>query len=90
MVVFGFQGFYETNDLRRTPQAGGGAAREGKSGQTLQATALVQDAYMRLVDISAGTGTAAGTSSPLPPKRCAGFWSITSSAVYRGLIFDGV
>ena len=37
-----------------------------KPGQTLQATALVHEAYLRLVDARAGSsaGTAEGTSSP--------------------------
>ena len=51
-----------------------------KPGQTLQATALVHEAYLRLVGSGARTGasrtgTAAATSSPPPPRRCGGFWS---------------
>ena len=46
-----------------------------KPGQTLQATALVHDAYIRLVDVEkASTGTAGGIFSQLPPRRCGGFW----------------
>jgi hypothetical protein len=44
-------------------------------GQTLQATALVHEAYLRLVGSAEGpassTGTAAVTSSRLRPKPCA-------------------
>ena len=47
-----------------------------KPGQTLQATALVHDAYLRLVDArSRSAGTAAATSSPPPPRPCAASWS---------------
>ena len=43
-----------------------------KPGQTLQATALVHEAYLRLVGGDGpGTGTAAVTSSPRPPRPCA-------------------
>ncbi len=42
-----------------------------KPGQTLQATALVHEAYLRLVDVDAvHNGTAAATSSLLPPRPC--------------------
>ena len=45
-----------------------------KPGQTLQATALVHEAYLRLVDSRArpSTGTVAAISSPRPPRRCGG------------------
>jgi hypothetical protein len=44
-----------------------------KPGQTLQPTALVHEAYLRLVDgDQAGTGTAASTSLPRPPRPCGG------------------
>ena len=47
-----------------------------KPGQTLQATALVHDAYLRLVGgDAASTGTVAGTSLPPRPRRCDGFLS---------------
>jgi hypothetical protein len=43
-----------------------------KPGQTLQATALVHEAYLRLVDTPTPVrGTAAATSSPPPPRPCA-------------------
>ena len=44
-----------------------------KPGQTLQATALVHEAYVRLVDVEkrSSLGTAAATSSPRRPKPCA-------------------
>ena len=46
-----------------------------KPGQTLQATALVHEAYIRLVDVSASNvGTHADTSLPLPPRRCGDCW----------------
>ncbi len=42
-------------------------------GQTLQATALVHEAYLRLVDPGGERpwGTIASTSSPPPSRRCA-------------------
>ena len=44
-----------------------------KPGQTLQATALVHEAYIRLVDAEkARTGIAAGIFLRLLPRRCAG------------------
>ena len=46
-------------------------ARE-KPGQTLQATALVHEAFLRLVDArAAGAGITAAISSPPRPRRCA-------------------
>ena len=45
-----------------------------KPGQTLQATALVHEAYIRFVDLDRlNTGTAAATSSPRPRRPCGGF-----------------
>jgi hypothetical protein len=45
-----------------------------KPGQTLQATALVHEAYLRLVGPGeARTGTAAETSSPRQRRPCGGF-----------------
>ena len=42
-----------------------------KSGQTLQAKALVHEAYIRLVDVERPSiGTRVPTSSPLRPKPC--------------------
>ena len=44
-----------------------------KPGQTLQATALVHEAYVRLVDVDkARTGRVEATSLPPPPRRCGG------------------
>jgi hypothetical protein len=37
--------------VRRTSEAGGGKAGPGEAGQALQATALIHDAYIRLVDV---------------------------------------
>src|SRR5574341_1207242 len=59
-----------------------------KPGQTLQATALVHEAYLRLVASSgqaarSPTGTVAATSLRRPPKRCGASSStghVTSSA----------
>ena len=52
-----------------------------KPGQTLQATALVHEAYLRLVgERGPGAGTAAATSSPPPPRRCAASSSRTPAA----------
>ena len=46
-----------------------------KPGQTLQATALVHEAYLRLVDVEkAQHWDSRGTSFPRPPKRCGGSW----------------
>jgi hypothetical protein len=45
-----------------------------KPGQTLQATALVHDAYLRLVDVGkASIGIPVATSSRRQPRRCGGF-----------------
>ena len=50
-------------------------------GQTLQATALVHEAYLRLVGADdAHAGTAGVTSSPRRPRRCAASSSITPGA----------
>ena len=48
-----------------------------KPGQTLQATALVHEAYIRLVDTGEGPalGLAGATSLRRPPRPCGGFWS---------------
>ena len=47
-----------------------------KPGQTLQATALVHEAYLRLVrTTSRPTGMAGGIFSRLPPRRCDASWS---------------
>ena len=53
-----------------------------KPGQTLQATALVHEAYLRLVGRRRrpGTGTAAATSSPPRPRPCAASSSRTPAA----------
>jgi hypothetical protein len=42
-------------------------------GQTLQATALVHEAYLRLVGSNAPRGTAGGISSRPPLRPCAAF-----------------
>ena len=45
-----------------------------RPGQTLQATALVHEAYLRLVgpgEPDPASGTAAAISSPPPPRPCA-------------------
>ena len=57
----------------RSCEAGRPTAGEEKPGQTLQATALVHEAYLRLVGprTAARRWTAAATSSPPPPRRCA-------------------
>ena len=54
----------------------------GQPGQTLDATALVHEAYLRLVEggedgpraRATPAGPTAGTSSPPPPRRCAASW----------------
>ena len=46
-------------------------------GQTLQATALVHEAYLRLVGDEPQAGTTAAISLPLPRKPCGGSWSRT-------------
>jgi hypothetical protein len=54
-----------------------------KPGQTLQATALVHEAYLRLVrGRQAEGGTVWGTSSPLPPRPCAASSTIGSGPAY--------
>ena len=46
-----------------------------KPGQTLQATALVHEAYVRLVDVEqAQHWDSRAISSPLRPRPCDGFW----------------
>ena len=46
-----------------------------KPGQTLQATALVHEAYIKLVDVEKpSTGTVEATSSGLLRRPCGGFW----------------
>ena len=46
-----------------------------KPGQTLQATALVHEAYIRLVDSDeAAAWDNRGTSSRLQPRPCGGSW----------------
>ena len=48
-----------------------------RPGQTLQPTALVHEAYLRLVDVEhAQRWKTAPTSSPRRPKRCGGSFSI--------------
>ena len=55
-----------------------------KPGQTLQATALVHEAYLRLVGPGRRpAGTAAATSSPPRPRRCAASSSRTPAASGR-------
>jgi hypothetical protein len=50
-------------------------------GQTLQATALVHEAYLRLAGAEPGPwGTAAITSSPPRPRRCGECWSSPPAA----------
>ena len=53
-----------------------------KAGHTLQPTALVHEAYLRLVGgrPAATTGTAAATSSPPRPRPCAASWSSPPAA----------
>ena len=62
------------DELRRL--AGQHLAHE-PSGQTLQPTALVHEAYLRLVDGDhrAAPGTRAGTSLLRPPRPCTASWS---------------
>jgi hypothetical protein len=46
-----------------------------RPGQTLQATALVHDAYLRLVDgKNSQSWDSRGTSLPRRPRRCAASW----------------
>ena len=55
--------------------------RHEKPGQTLQATALVHEAYLRLVgQRTPSAGTAAATSSPPRPRPCAASSSRTPAA----------
>jgi hypothetical protein len=48
--------------------------RDEKPGHTLRATALVNEAYLRLVDADI-EGKTGYTFSPSPPACCGGFWS---------------
>jgi hypothetical protein len=57
------------DELRKL--AGQNLAQE-QPGQALQATALIPEAYLRLVGTArTGTGTAGVTSSRWPPRPCA-------------------
>ena len=58
------------DELRSSPRAAGGRA----AGPNLQATALVHEAYLRLVGRGGepATGTAEATSSPPRPRPCGG------------------
>lgn len=47
--------------------------RRERPGHTLQATALVNEAYMKLIARPTRIGNLAPTSSPLLPRRCVGF-----------------
>ena len=51
-----------------------------RPGQTLQATALVHEAWLRLQERHQAAGIAGGTSSPLPPRPCGAFSSTTPVA----------
>ena len=56
----------------------------GQHGHTLDATALVHEAYLKLVGRSATrSSTTARTSSPMPPRRCAAWWSTTRASAWR-------
>ena len=48
---------------------------------TLQTTALVNEAYLRLADQSNPSGRTAPTSSPWPPERCVKSWLITPRVI---------
>jgi len=55
--------------------------REEAPGQTLQATALVHEAYLRLVDVEkAQHWNSRGGISSLPPRRPCGAFSLTALA----------
>ena len=62
------------DELRRLA---GGYMRRERSDHTLQATALVHEAYLKLIDQRSLTGKAEPTFSGLRLKLCAGSWSIT-------------
>ena len=58
-----------------------------KPGQTLQATALVHEAYLRLVgggEWQDQLGQPRAISLRRRPRRCGGFWSRTPAAKQRG------
>jgi hypothetical protein len=61
-------------------------------GQTLQATALVHDAYIRLVDVEKlNTGTRVATSLLLLPRRCdASWWNAHAARDARNAAETGV
>ena len=54
-----------------------------RHGLTLQPTALVNEAYLRLVDIRRVRWQDRHISSPFRPASCAGFWSIWRGHVRR-------
>src|SRR5438132_3154961 len=60
-------------ELRRVAHRYMGRERPGHS---LQTTALVNEAYLRLIDARRCAGRIVPTSSPFPRNRCGGFWSI--------------
>lgn len=56
--------------------------REG-GGHTLQTTALIHEAYLKLAGAAPSAPPAARTSSPSPPGRCARFWWTTPAGERR-------
>ena len=54
--------------------------RNERPDHTLQPTALVHEAYLRLVDQRVGTWKNRAHFSASPPRRCGGSWSITPGA----------
>jgi RNA polymerase sigma factor (sigma-70 family) len=66
------------DDLRRLAHRHMGRQRPD---HTLQTTALVHEAYLRLADQTTRTGRPALTSLPSQPGRCATFWLITPNVI---------
>jgi hypothetical protein len=58
--------------------------RKERAGQTLQTTALIHEAYLRLIDANQVSGKTARTSSALRPASCGrSWWASPASAAVR-------
>ena len=60
-----------------------------RPGHTLQTTALVNEAYLRLVSRKVFTGRTAHTSSPSQHSSCAPSWLITREATLMRSVEEG-
>ena len=57
--------------------------RHERGDHTLQTTALVNEAYLRLVDVKGWTGTTACTSWLSVRRSCGEFWLMRQGSVHR-------